>query len=78
MFQIYDVDGDGIVSASDMQLVLRQLAGSSISDSQIKSLIAQVESAAEGWEGGLKLDQFAKALEGCEICMEADLPEGDV
>lgn len=30
MFRIYDVDGDGIVTASDMQLILRQMAGSTL------------------------------------------------
>ena len=30
IFSVYDSDGDGIVSADDMELMLRQLAGSSL------------------------------------------------
>jgi Ca2+-binding EF-hand superfamily protein len=30
MFQIYDVDGDGVVTASDLQLMLPQMAGSTL------------------------------------------------
>ena len=30
IFTVYDVDGDGVVSAEDMELMLRQLAGSSL------------------------------------------------
>lgn len=30
IFAVYDSDGDGIVSADDMELMLRQLAGSTL------------------------------------------------
>ena len=30
IFTVYDSDGDGIVSADDMELMLRQLAGSTL------------------------------------------------
>ncbi len=30
MFAVYDSDGDGLVSADDMELMLRQLAGSTL------------------------------------------------
>ena len=30
IFTVYDSDGDGLVSADDMQLMLRQLAGSTL------------------------------------------------
>jgi len=77
MFEIYDVDGDGLISASDINLMLRQLAGSALSDNQIKAIISQVESQAAGWEGGLSLEAFIETLNGREIVMEADTPTGD-
>jgi len=76
MFRIYDVDGDGIVTASDMQLILRQMAGSTLSSDQVKHLINQVEKECGGWEGGLRLPNFIQALEGREITMVADMAEG--
>ena len=30
IFNVYDSDGDGLVSADDLELMLRQLAGSSL------------------------------------------------
>ena len=30
IFTVYDSDGDGLVSADDMELMLRQLAGSTL------------------------------------------------
>ena len=34
--------GDGAISEDDLEIVLRQLAGSSLSDAELKSIIAQV------------------------------------
>ena len=30
LFDVYDMDGDGVVSREDLELVLRQLAGTSL------------------------------------------------
>ena len=38
IFNVYDSDGDGLVSADDMQLMLRQLAGSTLRSASANTL----------------------------------------
>ena len=39
IFTVYDSDGDGLVSADDMELMLRQLAGSTLRSACAKTLL---------------------------------------
>ena len=38
IFNVYDSDGDGLVSADDLELMLRQLAGSSLRSVSLQTL----------------------------------------
>jgi len=39
MFKVYDVDADGIVSRNDLEIILRQLVGSTLSEDKIDGLV---------------------------------------
>ena len=39
MFRVYDVDADGIVSSNDLEIILRQLVGSTLSEEKIDALV---------------------------------------
>eukprot|EP00877_Chromochloris_zofingiensis_P005861 jgi/Chrzof1/1528/Cz10g11080.t1 len=67
MFLVYDVDGDGVVSRDDMQIMLRQLAGSSLSDDDISALISKAFEEAHCNHVGLKLQDFTEALKDQEL-----------
>jgi serine/threonine-protein phosphatase 2B regulatory subunit len=70
IFDVYDVDGDGVVSREDMSAVLRQLGGASLSESAVQQLIdrafAEAAKAGAGSGGGngegLRPADFAAAL----------------
>jgi len=61
MFTVYDVDGDGIVSRDDMDVMLRQLGGTTLSDDDIKELIG-AGFAEAGTNDGLTPAAFKAAL----------------
>mmetsp|Transcript_5238 Transcript_5238/g.11462 ORF Transcript_5238/g.11462 Transcript_5238/m.11462 type:complete len:176 (+) Transcript_5238:110-637(+) len=66
MFMVYDIDADGIVSREDMGVMLRQLAGSSLSEEELRELVEKVMEEA-GARDGLDFDAFKKALEGSDL-----------
>lgn len=74
LFAVWDVDGDGIVSAQDMELILRQAAGASLMELEINTLIEKVLDAAGGDEGGLTLREFKLALQGAPIGLLVEIP----
>lgn len=74
IFHVYDVDGDGIVAREDMLIMLRQLAGSTLSDEDLNSVVDQVFKAA-GKPGGLDLSAFREALKDADLSgMAVDIP----
>lgn len=77
MFSVYDVDGDGAISEEDMEIVLRQLAGSSLSDAELKSIIAKVMRSGAASERGLTFPEYRAALEGLEVDLHVDTPVED-
>lgn len=64
------MDGDGTVSPEDIEMIVRQLGGSSLSDADIKDVVARVLAEAGAPEGGLSRAHFAAVLEGCSLSME--------
>lgn len=77
MFHVYDVDGDGAISEEDMEIVLRQLAGSSLSDEELKSIIRKVMKNAAASDRGLTFAEYRAALEGQEISLHVEVPIDD-
>ncbi|WIA16114.1 hypothetical protein OEZ86_007621 [Tetradesmus obliquus] len=61
IFRVYDVDGDGLVTHDDMQIMLRQLAGSSLSDDDIAWVVRKALQEA-GSPQGLSLEAFKATL----------------
>ena len=39
LFQMYDADGDGLLSQDEIRTVLKQLVGSSLNDSQLVQIV---------------------------------------
>ena len=73
--------GDGVVSEKDMELILRQLGGSSLSDEEMSCIVKKVMEAAGGGDGGgaagargLTFDSYRAALEGHEVHLHVDVP----
>lgn len=61
IFKVYDVDGDGLVTRDDMQIMLRQLAGSSLNDDDINCLVSRALQEADSPQG-LTLQAFRNTL----------------
>ncbi|GFR51696.1 hypothetical protein Agub_g14140 [Astrephomene gubernaculifera] len=66
MFSVYDVDGDGFISREDMSMMLKQLAGSSLSEEDRQDIISRVLAEAGGAER-LDLPCFKAALGSADI-----------
>lgn len=69
------VAGDGAISEEDMEIVLRQLAGSSLSDDELKSIIAKVRRSAQPacWHSGRPSRMACRAVHPCGTLPPAGL-----
>lgn len=76
LFAIWDVDGDGIVSKEDMELIVRQAGGSSLTDSEVTAIVARVFEKAGAGERGLDLPEFKAALERAPVGLHVEIPVG--
>lgn len=80
LFAVWDADGDGALSAEDVELTLRQLGGSALGDGEVRALVARVFEAAGAagqTDKGLTFRQFERALEGAPVKLAVDVPAGD-
>ncbi len=66
--------GDGTVSSEDMDLIIRQAGGSSLSNAEIKALVENVLNHAGAEERGLKFPEFKAALDGAPIDLHVQVP----
>lgn len=76
IFGVYDLDGDGAVSREDLELLLRQLAGTAFSDEQIKEVVqSALEEAGAATKGELTLIDFQKSLQRADLsAMKVEVP----
>ncbi|KAI8472237.1 MAG: hypothetical protein J3K34DRAFT_414624 [Monoraphidium minutum] len=74
LFTVFDVDGDGLVSRDDMHVMLRQLAGSTLSDDDIGTLTSRGLEGA-GAPHGLGVAAFKAAMAGRDLgAMDLSVP----
>lgn len=66
MFMVYDIDGDGAISRDDMGIMLKQLAGSSLSEDDLQDIISRVLRDAGNGER-LDLAAFRAALADADL-----------
>jgi serine/threonine-protein phosphatase 2B regulatory subunit len=76
LFAIWDVDGDGIVSKEDMDLIVRQAAGSSLTEKEVSAVVERVFEKAGASEIGLDLPEFKAALERAPVGLHVEIPVG--
>jgi Ca2+-binding EF-hand superfamily protein len=77
LFAVYDVDGDGLVSREDLQIMLRQLGGSTLSDDDVDALIAKAfaEAGVAASRPGLDEAAFRAAMGDADLGgMVIDIP----
>lgn len=67
IFEVYDVDGDGVVSREDMSVVLRQLGGAGLADAGVQELIDRAFGEAGVKGEGLRPGDFAAALKDQDL-----------
>ena len=59
MFKIYDVNGDDHVCQKDMFIILKQLIGRGLSDSQLQEIVQKtIKDLDHDGDGQLNLDEF--------------------
>eukprot|EP00803_Ostreobium_quekettii_P008973 evm.model.scf_437EXC.10 EVM.evm.TU.scf_437EXC.10 scf_437EXC:65310-65732(-) len=63
----------GLVSREDLDLVLRQLAGTCLSEKEVGELV-QLAFEEAGAKDQLSLEDFSKALKGRELNMVVEIP----
>ena len=77
MFTVWDVDGDGRISQEDLEHVLRQRAGSSLNEGELRAVAQRVlrEAGVEAG-GGMGLQNFREVFNGDGLSgMRIDPPE---
>jgi len=74
LFSVHDMDGDGILSKDDLELMLRQLAGSSLSLDYIQMVVEKAFKDAGVSKSGLSYEEFEAAMEGSRFHMHVDVP----
>lgn len=75
LFAIWDVDGDGFVSSEDMELIIRQAAGSSLTSGEVDCLVKTVLKTAGGDKcSGLELKDFHAALKNAHVGLLVEIP----
>ena len=77
MFQLWDVDGDGRVSLEDLEHVLRQRAGSSLGEGELRAVAERVlRESGVGVGGSMGLEHFRRVFEGDGLAgMRIDPPQ---
>ncbi|PIN14353.1 Ca2+/calmodulin-dependent protein phosphatase (calcineurin subunit B), EF-Hand superfamily protein [Handroanthus impetiginosus] len=73
--KVFDSDYNGRVTFSDLTEVLRDLAGSFVSDKQLEEILSQVlREAGYTKECSLLLDDFIKIMSNPGLKMEVEIP----
>ena len=67
MFAVYDIDGDGVISRDDMELMLRQLAGTSPSEEDLSQIVSRTFQDAGAGPSGMTFEQFARVLQDADL-----------
>lgn len=63
-FRVYDVDGDGFISADDLREIMHMLVGDNIDDETMNSIVDKVlKDAATDEKGRITRDDFTNALD---------------
>ena len=76
LFAIWDVDGDGFVSRGDMELIIRQAGGTTLSDEEIAVVVGKVMAKAGAGRKGLGLPEFRTALDTSPVALHVEVPVG--
>ncbi|XP_008053761.1 calcineurin B homologous protein 2 [Carlito syrichta] len=67
-FQLYDLDGDGLISRQEMLQVLRLMVGVQVTEEQLESIADRtVQEADEDGDGAVSFLEFTKSLEKMNI-----------
>lgn len=75
IFKVYDSDGNGKVTFSDILEVLRDLTGSFMSDDQREDVLTQLlQEAGYTTDSCLLLDDFIKIFANSDMKMEVEVP----
>ncbi len=71
MFHLFDVNQDGFVSESDLKYVIRTMAGDSLTDEQVSTMISETLRQLQADDDGLVSQQaFVKVLPPSAFCLQ--------
>eukprot|EP01025_Chloroclados_australasicus_P037592 TRINITY_DN38428_c0_g2_i1.p1 TRINITY_DN38428_c0_g2~~TRINITY_DN38428_c0_g2_i1.p1 ORF type:complete len:238 (-),score=19.31 TRINITY_DN38428_c0_g2_i1:106-819(-) len=73
MFEVYDVDGDGLLTHDDLRNILSYLVGGQLTEEQIQSLLKQIEEEA-GTTHGIDFDLFQTFAQKAAKSFEVQVP----
>ena len=78
MFQVHDVDGDGYISRSDLEHVLRQRTGTSLTEDEMEGIISKVMREGGSQSERLSFEKFKEVFDPLDdFSMGADIPSDD-
>ncbi|QDZ21176.1 subunit B of calcineurin [Chloropicon primus] len=78
LFNFHDVDGDGYVSRLDLEHVVRQRVGASLSESQMDQLLTRVMEESGSKQERLDFKAFCKCFQEDEdFSLGVDIPSDD-
>jgi len=75
IFNVYDTDGDGKVTSSDMLQVLRDLSGNFLTDEQRQSILSRaLKQSGYTVDSALTLQDFKEVLGTADLKMDVEVP----
>ncbi|RKO85489.1 calcineurin subunit B [Blyttiomyces helicus] len=68
-FKVYDVNNDGVISSSDLFIVLKQMVGSNLDDAQVQSLVERtiLEADTIDNDGAISFGEFKRAMFNADL-----------
>eukprot|EP00347_Sterkiella_histriomuscorum_P017614 403348664 len=61
LFNVYDIDSDGLISQEELKQVLKQLVGTSLSDLQLQDIVEKtIQDLDQDGDGKLKFEEFKR------------------
>ena len=74
LFNVWDVNGDGLICREDVEMMMRQAGGSQLSNDEVNRVVDKVMDACGAGEEGLDVAAFFEAMQNTPISLSVQVP----
>ncbi|CDW71952.1 calcineurin subunit b [Stylonychia lemnae] len=68
LFNVYDIDGDGLISQDELKVVLKQLVANSLTDTQLQQIVEKtILDLDQDGDGKLQFSEFKKIFQNQDL-----------